>query len=284
MKNIINILKGVVYVVVHGGSSHLDEFMATAMYLAIRAMDNFGKIDPVKISRRDPTADEIRDPSVLVMDVGGVYNPEWLSFDHHQFERGTKESAMGLVASWAGIRDVVAKLCPWFETRISVDAIGPFATAKAEGVEWSTVAKFLGPCEELILKQFEDASDDDRWQVVAPLARSIAGKFRAFDEVQAALVENEIGGVEVYDFTNADPLMTREVSDALVRDKGVAVFHDDRGAGLTLLRVNDDPRIDFSRVDGDPAVVFAHKGGFICKTLTKDMKDAERLIGMSIKA
>lgn len=284
MKNITNILKNILYVVVHGGSSHLDEFMAVALFMAIKAFDNDGQVTPVKIQRRSPTGDEIRDPNVLVLDVGGVYDPERLTFDHHQFERGTKESAMGLFSSWAGIRDVIGKLFPWFETRVALDAVGPFATAKDAGVDWSTVAKFLGPWEDMILRKFEDASDDDRWEVVAPLARTVVGKFKAYDEVQESLVEKDVEGVEVYDFTPCDPLMAREVSDALVGTRGVAIFHDDRGAGLTLLRLNDDSRIDFSRCEGDEAVTFAHKGGFIAKTVDKNLGEAERLIKMALKS
>ena len=75
------------------------------------------------------------------------------------------------------------------------------------------------------------------------------------------------------------------MSDAILRkyDRGVAVFHDNRGPGLTLLRLKDDPRIDFSRVQGDPRVAFAHAGGFIAKTVDKDMDAAFDLIRRSVK-
>ena len=59
---------------------------------------------------------------------------------------------------------------------------------------------------------------------------------------------------------------------------GVAIFHDNRGPGLTLLRLRDDPRINFTRVKDDAEVSFAHAGGFIVKTKTKDLNEAWRLI------
>jgi len=266
-------LESIKYFIVHAGTSHLDEVMAVAIVMAMKAMDNGGRVEKEFIYRRDPTQEEISDPDVAVIDVGWEHDPDHLCFDHHQFQRGTKESAMGLVASWLGIREKIAKLFPWFETRVELDACGPFATAKSAGTDWSTVAKFLGPCEQMVLLAFEDATDDARWEVVSPLAEMIAAKLAAYDEVKAGLEKRDVGGVEVYDFLADDPAKTREVSDALVGDRGVAVFHDDRGSGLTMLRLNDDPRIDFSRLAGRPEVLFAHSGGFIMKTRDKLGRD-----------
>ena len=264
MKSIID---GIRYFVVHAGKSHLDEVMAVALFMAMKVEDGYAR--GAVICRRDPTPEELDAPDVAVIDVGGVHDPAHLNFDHHQFQRGTKESAMGLVASWMGIREKIAKLFPWFETRVELDSTGPFATAKAAGTDWNTVAKFLGPCEQIMLRDFEEEGDNDRWVIVAPLAETIAAKLAAYDEVEEMLVTWDVKGVKVYDFLAADPEKTREVSDALVGDKGVAVFHDDRGSGLTLLRLNDDPRIDFSRLSGHPEVLFAHANGFILKTRDK---------------
>ncbi len=38
------------------------------------------------------------------------------------------------------------------------------------------------------------------------------------------------------------------------------------GKGWSLYRFNDHPAVDFSVLEGDPAILFAHKGGFIAKT------------------
>lgn len=48
-------------------------------------------------------------------------------------------------------------------------------------------------------------------------------------------------------------------------DCPVTLTFDDRGEGLCMYRRNDDPRIDFSRVAGQPGVVFTHANGFIVK-------------------
>lgn len=254
-------------IIVHAGAAHLDEYMAVALLLADIKLSGGNPLIP--IFRRDPTQAELDDPSTAVIDVGMVHDPKRLCFDHHQLTRGTRESAMGLVADYLGIRETIGKLFPWFETRVAVDSIGPFATANAAGVEWARVAKFLGPFEEICLAQFVDEPDTTRWAALIRLADMIIQKMDAYGKVKRLLVKREVDGVEVYDFLAADPSDVRAVSDALVGDRGVAVFHDDRGPGLTLLRLNDDARINFSPFAGDERIAFAHAGGFIAKTKAK---------------
>jgi len=48
--------------------------------------------------------------------------------------------------------------------------------------------------------------------------------------------------------------------------------------------VNDHPQIDFSKLEGNPLVSFAHKNGFIAKTdLIYDKEDLIALISLSIR-
>ena len=44
------------------------------------------------------------------------------------------------------------------------------------------------------------------------------------------------------------------------------VYPDRRGAGYGVGRYEDHPKLDFSRVEHEPDVHFAHKSGFMCKT------------------
>ena len=55
---------------------------------------------------------------------------------------------------------------------------------------------------------------------------------------------------------------------------GALVYPDRRGDGYGIARYEDDPRLDFSRVEAEPDVRFAHVSGFVCKT---DATDPERL-------
>ena len=306
-------------IITHGGNAHLDDIMACALVLVDRTwnyLENGNNVslekalyessENVVIERREPTAEELENKEILVLDVGGRYEPEKGNFDHHQLPRGTKESAMSLYATSVGLPngafDGIAKYepdstkypvdslasfledaFPWFRTRVAVDACGPFATAKGSGVEWGTIEKFLGPLEDVVLKMFENAEPEARVNVVKPLAEMILRKHQAREHV-ATTVKYEHpwwadGEFTIADFTGANPEDGEACFDMFTYNvNGVAVFHDNRGEGLTLLRLHDDPRIDFTRVKNDPEVVFCHNGGFIVKTKSKDFDQAWLLI------
>ena len=305
--------------ITHGGKAHLDDVFACALALVDRAWGGLENghaatveaaladaCEGVVIERREPTEDELANPHVLVIDVGGHYRPELGNFDHHQFPKGTKESAMSLFAASIGLPDsafdgtaeyvpdsteypgdslasFLEDAYPWFRTRVALDACGPFQAAKENGVEWSTVERFLGPCEEIVLKVFEDAEPEARVDVVRPLAEAVLRRHAAWERVVSAVKYDRPrwgdGDFTIADFTKADPADAEACSEMFTRHvDGVAVFHDDRGEGLTLLRLRDDPRIDFTRVKNDPEAAFCHNGGFIVKTKSKDLGEAWRLV------
>lgn len=306
-------------IIVHGGNAHLDDVVSCALTLVDRAwgdMEN-GHAATVKtaladacegvvIERREPTEDELANPHVLVLDVGGHYRPDLGNFDHHQLPKGTRESAMSLFAASVGLPngnfngaaeyvpgsaeypgDSLASFLedayPWFRTRVMLDACGPFETAKENLVEWSVVERFPGPCEEIVLKAFERAEPEARVDVVRPLAEMILRRHAAWERVASTVKYHHPhwanGKFTLADFTGADPADAEACSDMFTRYvNGVAVFHDNRGKGLTLLRLRDDPRIDFTKVKDDPEVAFCRSGGFIVKTKSKDFDKAWRLV------
>lgn len=286
-------------IITHNGKAHLDDLMACAIAIShLRIWDD--STEEVTIERRDPTGEELDDREVVVLDVGDRYEPTNSNFDHHQLPRGSRDSAMTLLAANLGVPNglgldeynpgdeefpldsmasFLENVFPWFRRRAELDSCGPFATAKSAGVEWKVVESFLGPFEDLVLAEFEK----DPVSVASKLADMITRKWRAFSKVLAARKVDypwwADGDFAIADFTAADPAEAEEVSDALTeRINGVAIFHDNRGNGLTLLRLHDDPRIDFTKVKDDPEVAFCHNGGFIVKTRSKNLDEAWRLI------
>ena len=309
-------------IITHAGRAHLDDFVSCAIAIVNatwRRME-FGErsdhpitlraaiaetVQDTVIYRRNPTAEEIEDKDVLVLDVGGQYDPSKGNFDHHQLPKGSKDSAMTLFAANIGLPDgsfdgsvyepgnpfptdslaeFMEMAFPWFRTRAEVDSCGPFATAKAKGVEWETVSSFLGPFEDMILGQFEEERIPmNRIMLIDQLATMIAEKFDAYRRVASTMKRESPWWAEdlvILDFTACYPKDAEAVSDIITdREKGgVAIFHDNRGEGLTILRLHDDPRIDFTKVKDDPEVAFCHNGGFIVKTKSKDLDKAWRLI------
>lgn len=286
-------------IITHGGKAHLDDLMACA--IAVAHLRIWNDSTDVTIERRGPTYEELDDHEVVVLDVGGRYEPTNSNFDHHQLPRGSRDSAMTLLAANLGMPNGLSldeynpgdaefpmdsmasfleNVFPWFRRRAELDSCGPFATAKSAGVEWKVVESFLGPFEDLVLAEFEK----DPVAVASKLADMITRKWKAFSKVLAARKVDHPwwwadGDFAIVDFTAADPAEAEEVSDALTaKINGVAIFHDNRGEGLTLLRLHDDPRIDFTKVKDDSEVAFCHNGGFIVKTKSKDIDKAWRLI------
>jgi len=49
------------------------------------------------------------------------------------------------------------------------------------------------------------------------------------------------------------------------------IYPDRRSEGYGMRRFNDDPRLDFTRIDQEPDVHFTHRQGFIAKTSATDV-------------
>ena len=61
------------------------------------------------------------------------------------------------------------------------------------------------------------------------------------------------------------------------------VYPDRRGEGFGIGRYEDHPRLDFSRVEAEPDVHFAHKSGFMCKTTASDPARLQQLVTLAWK-
>lgn len=82
-------------VIVHGGEFHADEVSCIAMLAIV-----FPEFE-LRVERRDPTPEELADPTVFVLDVGGKLEPELNNYDHHSIDsrnsEGRERSAFGLL-------------------------------------------------------------------------------------------------------------------------------------------------------------------------------------------
>lgn len=290
-------------ILVHPGSSHNDEILSTALALASQG-------DIVPVYRRNPTDDDLQNQEVLVLDQGGKVDNWSNVFDHHQFDRSAPaECTFTLLAKEMGVDADLGAFFPWYRTWAEIDAHGPFQWAKANNVEWATASSLLNPLDDLVHQIWEEDHGDGEVNPILigwllNVGRKILGTAERFQEfcVKADEAERLAGytvteagekkfgifvkGVRVFDltaFTAADAL---EFGEAYARLKGetggVLVSMDNRGPGLALFRRNDDSRVDFSVLDGDPAVTFAHKGGFIAKTARPE--GWRRLVEAAIKS
>jgi hypothetical protein len=186
--------------------------------------------------------------------------------------------------------EVLPTVFPWWGTAVTIDQQGPFKAAQDAGLEWRQVSPFLGPLADVYLRQFADERMTPQQRgafVHTTLTRFVDDRLAAYRDIADHLCKSAVEDVEVLDFTGCDPVRCEDASGVfLPKTGGVAVFiarprRDGEtwdNTGLTLMRIGDDMRVDFTKVESEPSVRFAHKGGFLAQMHGRDMDEAMRLI------
>ena len=281
-------------IITHPGGAHKDEFLACCVLLAN---------DSVSILRQEATDQELKDPQVVVVDVGHRHEPQLNNFDHHQFPRDAEPTcSLSLVLSKLGIYEDARSFCPWLEVAEWFDCRGPNDTADWLGLDREVVGKLNSPIDITILqgfaKQTEHNPGEPIWEVMQMIGKElveyITGLRGRIDEVSKIeeVWELKHGGEEfkVIFAPRTDPSI-EEVSGALgwrVKELGleeevyVMVYPDGRGQGYGMKRFNDRAEIDFSRIEKESDVRFAHARGFIAKVEAVGIDRLKELIMKSI--
>ncbi|MGB6222834.1 MYG1 family protein [Haloferula sp.] len=261
-------------ILTHPGGAHKDEFLACCVLAAIHGCE---------IQRCEPEQADLDDESTAVVDVGGEHDPERSNFDHHQFPRDHEPiCALSLVLMDLGIYEDARNFCDWLETAERFDVTGPISTAKWLGMEREALARLVSPIDITLLRRFAKTSSLGAGEPLYEVMRWVGEDILEFVQslkkrlefVAANAVIWEVGELKVLFMPRTDP-MPEEASAGLGRylesigmDKEVAgmVYPDRRGSGYGLSRFNDDPRLDFNRIETEEDVHFAHARGFVAKT------------------
>ena len=253
-------------IVTHGGLPHMDDIMACAIAYAS------GVAHDAVIERRNPKPGELESMTVLVLDVGGVHDPVHLDFDHHQRSREEEpKCAFKLFSEWLGVDEEFSMLFPWYATWNLLDVAGPNATAAALGTTWERLEGLVAnPLADFVIRRFAD-DPSFRQKIVLTLANAIGLTRRLWKSISEKIVVLEVCGLPAGDFTACATEEISRCSDTWIRlnRPALIISRDNRGEGLTILRCNDDPRLDFSRCAGKPYAVFCHPGGFLVKTRSR---------------
>jgi hypothetical protein len=261
-------------IVTHPGSAHFDDFLAVSLVLA--ANDDTA----YTIERRPPTEEDLADPGTWVIDVGHRHEPDLKNFDHHQ-STDTPASFV-LVADHLGLTAVLS-ITPWWEFKDQFDRFGPFTIAKELGLE--NLLPFTSPIENWFLRLFEQNPGEIAHlmrafgQSVIEGARQLASQLEFWAKAEKCTVKNKTVLIGLTD----DSSGVQRYSSRMNPPAHIAVSHDGRGEGWRLSRLNDAPGVDFSRLEDDVEIKFAHKTGFIAKTkrripINEVMKLVERAI------
>lgn len=259
------------HIIVHPGGAHLDEVVAAGLIC--------WQEGALPVYRRIPTAEELADPQVWVVDTGGRHEPELLNFDHHQRGRDEEpECAMSLVARHLRLHGTLSQM-PWYPAQVRIDVMGPQPLARDLGLS-RLPPELDSPFEMAICRLWAAGGTGPVAEDVVSMAAALAGAMveeaRAVrEDLEAARAVTEVvqvAGLDVYFHqgvvgSDVSGLMRDELQRRSGVDIAVAVSRDNRNPdGWALHRFDDHPSVDFTRVEADERVTFAHKSGFKAKT------------------
>ena len=280
-------------IITHPGGAHKDDFLACSVFLHDH---------PVSIFRREPNDSDLLDSSIAVLDVGGHHEPEKFNFDHHQFPREhVPTCALSLVLQYLGIYEDAREFCSWLEVAEWFDCRGPKDTAEWLEMDRDTLGKLNSPLDITMLKSFaaqtEHHPGEPVWEIMRMIGRDL---FEFITGLRARL--NEVSKyTEVWDIMRGESgfkVLFLPRSDSLPDDaSGVlgyqvkalgleeeilaVVAPDSRGNGYGMRRFNDDLRLEFSRLEGEADIHFAHARGFIAKTSSDQVDRLKNLLSQA---
>jgi len=278
------------FILTHPGGAHKDELLAVAVLIAEHG---------VPVVRREPSPEEIDDPAVAVVDVGGVHDPERSNFDHHHFPREHPPTcALSLVLEHLGRYEDALHFCDWLQTAEWFDSRGPGKTAKFLGVPRRAISQLHSPIDTTVLRRFaarsELAPGEPLYEVLRFIGEDLLEYLRVARDRQDfvasraerwTLRDGEAPLEAVY-LPRTDPIAdepriavaTYVRGEELEATTAAIVYPDRRGEGYGISRYEDHPALDFSRVGDQADVHFAHKSGFMCKTSATDPERLRELI------
>jgi hypothetical protein len=276
-------------IVTHPGGAHKDEFLACCVLVSRY---------PLPVERREPTADDLEDERVFVVDVGHEHDPAKRNFDHHQFPRDAVPTcSLSLVLQDFGLYEDAKRFCDWLEPAEWFDCLGPRETAKRLNAPPDVTAKLVSPIDVTMLRRFAGMTKlepgNPIYEVMRMIGEDLCGYVTSvreqLDFVKAHAeqwsIPGEAGEFEAVFMPRTDPLigdpsnsLERYVATELEVDVVALVYPDRRSSGYGLSRYRDNMRVDFTRLEGEPDVHFAHARGFVAKTTATDPQRLKKLL------
>lgn len=247
-------------IITHPGSAHFDEFFAIALILAT------SPDVPFTIERREPSQTELDDPDIWVVDIGERLEPHLKNFDHHQDIN--HRASFVLVADHLGLTPTLQTL-PWFDFKDKIDRFGPTRTGAELGTGKLRIT--YSPFEEWYLDRFaarpNESMDLMRAFGISMIkkASGMAARFAFWDKSRKIRLKDRLVVIGHTDDSDG----SQEYNDTLSEPAAVLVTHDSRGKGWKMCRFDNAADVNFSKLEGRPEIKFAHKTGFVAKTVER---------------
>jgi hypothetical protein len=278
-------------ILTHPGGAHKDDFLACCILVHTHR---------APVVRREPEESDLEAKERIVVDVGGRHEPEKGNFDHHQFPRDSEPvCALSLVLKHLGLYEDARQFCDWLETAERMDCRGPVETAKWLGVERLAMDRLLSPMDVTLLRRFAQVSElhpgEPLWEVMAMIGEDLVTFVESlrqrldFVGQHAEFWDLGEAGEALY-MPRTDPLpsepsagLGRFVSLRHPERRVIAlVYPDRRGVGYGLSRYQDNPVMEYTRINEESDVHFAHARGFVAKTSAVDPGRLLQLLQKSV--
>lgn len=269
-------------IITHSGTAHQDEFLACCLILTMaKKQQNFIP----EIERRNPTEEELNNPNVWVIDVGGQYDPDKNNFDHHHDPE--LPCSLHLIAEKFGINDSCRSAFDWWDSVDFQDRNGVLKLYQkiiGEGshdpVNPKNISRFASPISSTVLKIFSQMEnviglDVEEWtnallggdiilELMQQIGKELTSSLHQFEvdskEVEVQTLNNE-QGTQVALCRKANNVARFKVA----RQKGceLLVEPDVREPQNFKITAIDGAPFDFRQLAKTENVVFIHNSGFM---------------------
>lgn len=283
-------------ILTHPGGAHKDDLLAVSVLIATHG---------VQVIRKDPTDEELNDSSIAVVDVGGSDDASKSNFDHHAYPRDHKPTcALSLVLQHLGLYEDALTFCDWLEPAEWFDCRGPNRTAEWLGVPRRIISQLNSPIDVTLLRRFGQEAElmpgSTLYEFMRFIGQDLLDYLRVareridFTKTHSSRWSIPKGDetIEVVFLPRTDPPADEPSTsvNSYIRAEGLeqtiaaVVYPDRRGEGYGIARYEDHPSLDFSRVENEADVRFAHKSGFMCKTSATTPNRLQELIAAAWKS
>jgi hypothetical protein len=238
-------------IVTHAGFAHVDEFLATVALLV--------KFPEAEV-HRVPSVSEPPEGTVVV-DVGGRYDNETF-FDHHHDPNLPASIVLVLKKFYPEVDlgiDEIQWISDW-------DSLGPTKTQEKWGVK---LPPFRDPITDIVLKVFESKNvitpRDPFHAVLIEIGRKFIETItRASENIRKVKEIAEVSEIKGLKIVRVPEIIPIQYIKKVHPDVAVVIQPNPRTLGaVSIVRVDDHPRVDFNRIRGKVPAHFIHANGFM---------------------
>lgn len=281
-------------IVTHPGGAHKDDFLACSLLAHLHS---------VPIHRREPTEEDLADKSTCVVDVGLVHDADLNNFDHHQFPRDAPPlCALSLVLQDLGLYEDALSFCAWLRPAEWLDTLGPNETAKLMEIPRQAFTDLNSPIDISLLNRFANLTElspnDTIYQVMCMVGEDIVNYVRSLRE-RLNFLKQHCKWWTIEDAGDPIEALFLEQCDEIAEDPSFGIYAfiaeqqkedlvhaliypDRRGSGYGLTRYEDCARLNFSKIEQQDDVRFAHKRGFVAKVEATNPERLKELLGLAV--